>query len=232
MYVCSRCNSEVSQVVHTEGMDLLNSKHFSKDEKDNICLNCFVKDSGVKTLYHLSLSSEIIDFYPRVPKIRRFGEDGLINRISASDTIDGCLSAVPWGGTNLEEAFLFAKSKDKGLSVRVYEFDIDDIGFEFIVPPEYLFQEDLVGDAYETGEHWIMSHVQPYRTYIITILSFDEDYEIDISYQDVLDCKNGDKEWEDADTFVTIKNLKFEVLGESMEYFNEGYDEDGPYEWE
>lgn len=135
--------------------------------------------------YHVSLTLESVKvFEPRIPELVYTNENKTIPRISVSDSIEGCLTAVPWGGRKLEDVTAeFAEFTDSysigekpTLYVRVYEFSEDDIQSENIIPTETLLHEGLVMDAEGSDEHWIVNQtVEPSNTYIIGILSYEEE---------------------------------------------------------
>ena len=60
-------------------------------------------------LYHCSLDMNIIkEFKPRIPcdAIRLDSEDDIIPRICLSTSIEGCLSATPWGRLRIRKFIL------------------------------------------------------------------------------------------------------------------------------
>lgn len=185
-----------------------------------ICSKCVIKHSGTDKLYHVSFCCDIVDtFEPRVPSNRHNEEDSKIGRVCLSDSIEGCLTAVPNGGMRLEEIFWEGGSS----LIRIYEFDIKDIEYKNIIPPEYLYQKDLVRDANITREHWVVNKsLTPSKTYLIKLHNYDEGSSDDISYGDYIEGVLAENEgrrdfsWEEVinGSFVEILNIKYEVVPE------------------
>ena len=92
-------------------------------------------------LYHVNLEvgNIIKEFDPKIPLIRlRDGSENFsIPRICLSASLNGCLSAVYWGGASFEDIFIDC---DLSVPIRVYEFDTDDIDDNNLVTPEYLYK--------------------------------------------------------------------------------------------
>lgn len=116
--------------------------------------------------YHISLdTSDIVEeFTPRIPseQSRIEGEDRTIPRICVAKTIEDCLSGFPEGGYKLEG--------NCPMLIRVYEFDEKEIDNENIVRAPELFLENIVPDAWVTGEHWVVNQtLKPKNHYVIQI---------------------------------------------------------------
>lgn len=135
-------------------------------------------------LYHISNNVEIIkEFIPRIPSSKADWEDEINQRVCLSNSIEGCLSAVPWGALNLSE--MFVGCLDSSYLLRVYEFDVDSINEEDLIGSDILYEEDLVSDAGSTGECWFIGNkLIPCKTYLIELSDFIEDVEDIYSYQD------------------------------------------------
>ena len=105
-------------------------------------------------------------FYPRIPEFRLKNENSEIPRICLSDSIEGCLSAAPWGGDNIGEV-------GKLEALRVYEFNVDN--YDNILFPEELVKSKYVPDANITGEHWVLNqNLYPDSTYYISLIDFEK----------------------------------------------------------
>lgn len=116
--------------------------------------------------YHVSLdTSRIVDeFTPRIPneQSRIEGEDRNIPRICVAKSIEDCLTGFPEGGYQLEG--------NCPMLIRIYEFDEDIVQPENVVRAPELFLNQLVPDAWVTGEHWILNQtLKPSRSYLIQI---------------------------------------------------------------
>lgn len=116
--------------------------------------------------YHVSLdTSDIVEeFTPRIPteQSRIEGEDRTVPRICVAKTIEDCLTGFPEGGYRLEG--------NCPMLIRVYEFDEKDIQQENVVRAPELFLQNIVPDAWITGEHWIVNQsVKPKQHYLIEI---------------------------------------------------------------
>jgi len=106
-------------------------------------------------------------FKPRIPENRMSGENATTPRICLSSSLEGCLSATPWGGHNLP-------TKGKSEIFRVYEFDTNDILEGNLILPYDLFSQNLVPDALVTEEHWVINqNLSPRNTYEILINDFE-----------------------------------------------------------
>lgn len=118
-------------------------------------------------LYHVSKRLDDVEqFAPRIPENRIEREDDTVKRICVSKSVGGCLSAVPDGGSELEQ-YLF----DTGGFVQVFVFDTHTLGLseEEVIPPDVLYQKGWVEDAVATGEHWITVPVKPTESYWLLI---------------------------------------------------------------
>lgn len=203
---CSVCGKEGTYMISIKGMKELDYDSTYLDLEGDICGKCFIEKKGLKKLYHISLDLDVHYLSPRVPESRNADEDSIIPRISTSATIEGCLSAVPWGGLQFEDIF----SNSGSPAIKVLEYDVDDIGYENIAPSDYLYQQDLVRDAFETEEFWITKEVEPSRSFYIVVDSYDEDTADYYSYSDFIDYYEGRIESDDLinGSFTTIENIK------------------------
>lgn len=229
MKICSICKKGVEKYISTEGMDSISHNDFYHKNQGDICLHCFLKESKIRILYHLSLEPAQLDLYPRIPSNRKKGEDGKTPRICVSSSIEGCLSAVPWGGVNLAEIF----NEDESALIRVYEFDVSEVGLDNIIPPDYLFQTDKVRDAYENGEHWITKRVDPSKTYLIKLRGYEEENADDFSYEDILHLESDEDFIFNPSSYGTISEVEFEVVPEESysrnHYIYSKVKQDGSY---
>lgn len=164
-------------------------------------------------VYHVSLDNNRVNiFTPRIPmeEMRLVEEDSTSSRFCVSTTIEGCLSAVPWGGESL--------ALHKGENITVYEFDTDDlINQENLILPSTLYKKGMVPDAMYTNEHWIVNEsIQPTTIYNIILDSYEEKIVSDVSYDDNLLLEDGlvtlDEVWNGD--FVIIENIKYQLCKE------------------
>lgn len=145
-------------------------------------------------LYHATMDLDIIEeFTPRIPSDRFEGEEDSTPRICVSSSIEGCLTAAPFGGSKLHEN-LYLPSNSNRL-VRIYEFNTESIEENNIIKPEHLYQNDIVRDAEITGEHWITVPIKPSKTYLIKLTKFYDDYcEDNVAYKYVNKYESGELE--------------------------------------
>lgn len=168
-------------------------------------------------LYHATRFLDIInEFTPRIPENRFHGEDEEIPRICLASTIEGCLTAAPFGGSRLGENIDLPNGSSR--LIRIYEFDTGSISKENIIKPDYLYQKDIVRDAEITGEHWITIPIKPTRTYLIKLTRYCDQYsEDDIAYEYVKLYESG--EIEDISEYIeggitVIDEIKYEIIPE------------------
>ena len=220
LFRCRICGKILGQhEVHTEYFKLLENNEKIGDLGGFICTNCIIRESGVKKLYHLSNNCNTIDeFIPRVPRNRAKEEDALTPRISLAPTIEGCLTAVPWGGMQLEDMFWGEGS----FLIRENEFDIANMDLDNLLPPQYLYSKDLVVDSKITEEYWYLKSIKPSRSYLIEIDNYNEkacDY---IRFDDIISGiyaemdNDTNFDWEDVidGSFVEIQNVAFHIVPE------------------
>ena len=169
--------------------------------------------------YHVSLELDYIIslFEPRVPVSIMEHEDEVTPRICISSSIDGCLSAVPWGGANLWEYMemnLYEECEDENIYVRVYEFEID-ANNSYLISPEKLWESDLVRDAICNREYWYIGELIPNDTYVIAISDWHTDTQDVLSYEDELAIQSG-ADYEDVwsgGVVTTVSNVKYNIVG-------------------
>lgn len=222
MSYCRICGKPLGDYcVHTEYYKLLEKNDKIGDLGGFICHKCVIKESGVKKLYHASNNCDIIEeFVPRIPEFRAEGldENNTIPRICLSDSIEGCLSAVPWGGSRLEDLFW----EEGSCLIRIYEFDIKDLNLKNLLPPEYLYSSDLVRDALISGEYWyIHEKLKPSRSYLIEVDKYDMCWPDIIHYYDYITGIEAEKadlyfDWEDVmcGHASQIRNLEYNKIPE------------------
>lgn len=123
-------------------------------------------------LYHVSESLGNKEwFVPRIPENRIEGEDNKIGRICTSNSIGGCLSAVPNGGSRLEE---YLHQTNGFIQVFVFDTEKLNLSSEEVILPETLYRNNWVEDAEHTGEHWITVPVKPTESYWLLIGGWEE----------------------------------------------------------
>lgn len=215
---CSICNENVGNyAIHTEYYSLIEQNNEIGNLGGFTCHKCAVKKSGINKLYHISNSCDIIkEFSLRIPKNRVDGEDFSTPRVSLATTIEGCLTAVPWAGSNIEQ--LYFGDYESTFLIRVYEFDVSNLDIENIIPPEYLYFSDSVRDAHVTKEHWyIGENLKPSRTYLIEI---NNDYE---KSHDSIVCKNmmnylrsEDMDYDELmeGCFSSVEDIEYQIIPE------------------
>ncbi len=93
-------------------------------------------------LYHISTKkyTEPVDFVPRIPELSLDDEDSRHPRICFSDSICGCISALP-------------EPPSKGDTVTLFTFEVDEDD-PALVPYTKLMEHDAVWDSYFTHEYW------------------------------------------------------------------------------
>jgi hypothetical protein len=136
--------------------------------------------------YHIELAKveKINNFVPRIPYYIMDMEDVTIPRICVSNTIEGCLSAAPWGGLTLEAHPL-------GMLYRVYVFETNNY-----MKPEVLAKEYGVLDAIINQEYWLLDEIKPIDDFLIDIQGYTYGTGIMI---------NGKEH-------TLIENLKYEII--------------------
>lgn len=217
--ICGKAGEETA--VPVEFYQLIEERYEDKPVDGYVCKACSLKDSGVKTLYHISNWCEITpSFIPRIPHYRASEEDKTTPRISLSNSIEGCLTAVPWGNSRLEQIFWEYGS----FLIRVYEFKLSEMDTQKLLTPEYLYYTDKVRDANVTKEYWYLDALIPSKTYLIDLSDYSEDSEGWVSCKDVMDylreVKNGNESevnYEDSASswFANIEEVKFNKVPES-----------------
>lgn len=117
-------------------------------------------------LYHISRTRiSSLTFSPRRPKYHNKLENSTIPRISVSESIEGCISAVNmWLGTMKSDSVKF----DDLTEAWVYEFDSDDVLPENLLSPRYIKDNYFIFDSLYTKEYWIINQsIKPTREYLI-----------------------------------------------------------------
>lgn len=115
------------------------------------------------TFYHVSLgwTEEYKRFVPRIPEFRAYGEDDVTKRICISDSISGCLSAIP------DKPY----RTDIWKEITVYKCEIENyIGFK------ELYWTGKVFDAYLTHECWYLEPIEMAGRHML-LRGFDSCYE-------------------------------------------------------
>lgn len=220
LFRCGICGEILGEYeVHTEYFKLLENNEKIGDLDGFICTNCVIKESEIKKLYHLSNKCDIVEeFVPRVPDSRAKDEEGETPRVSLSPTIEGALTAVPWGGMQLENMFW----EEGSFLIRVYEFDIANMNLDNLLPPQYLYSKDLVIDSKITEEYWYLKSIKPSRSYLIEIDNYNENVCDYIRFDDMISGiyvemdNDTNFDWEDVidGSFVEIQNVAFHIVPE------------------
>jgi hypothetical protein len=220
---CVLCGEEIKGY----GLDLEYFKYFEADpnqedvhnklsKKDGcICSSCYLKEFKIEKLYHVSIHLEPIDWFGfRIPNSRLDDEDPYIGRICLSDSISGAISGFSYANQIIYPV-------DFGdCYLRVYEFDIKDLPIEQIVPPEYLYQKDLVSDSVITREFWVAEKlgedecIEPSRSYLINVKDTRVKRTNDINYKDKLSSLKNNK---DCKSMIKGQVLKVKAVYEKVE---------------
>lgn len=121
-------------------------------------------------------------FKPRIPSCRhKEKEDDKVCRVSVAPTIEDCLTAIPNGGSDLDQLNI-----DQRGYFLIFRIDTDkiDISSENIVSSETLFKEELVRDADVTNEYWITTSftVPEEDRFLIHLIDWDEEVRDIIPY--------------------------------------------------
>lgn len=175
-----------------------------------------------KVLYHLSLNTDIIEeFTPRIPESRANWEDEINQRFCMSESIEGCLTAVPWGGSTLDDVFILAINTSK--LIRVYEFDVEDIDPEDLIWSDEIYMDGLVHDAEVTKECWFIGKsISPSRSYLIELTDYLDRATDVYYYDDIKHIKYGENEdtidWDSINlkSLCEIYEAVYNVIPENM----------------
>lgn len=159
-----------------------------------------------KKVYHLSFSEVKNNlFIPRIPDIRLSGENDDILRICFSETIEGCISAMPNGVGAIKGLLDLRETEIAFNGAYLYEIDLRDIKQENILTPDELQNKRLVPDAIHTGEYWIINQkVKCKKAKLIQ----------------VRDITTMIKFLNETTKLELIKNLDYLVLDESFDDFS------------
>lgn len=213
---CCVCGEHLGHyLMHTDYYSFVSNIPMSDELEGFICHKCTIKNSLVDKLYHISNNADIIDeFIPRIPEYRAEGEDSHINRISLSSSIEGCLTAVPWGNSRIDDIFL--GEKEASFLLRVYEFDFAGMDMNSLIAPESLYYSDLVKDASDTDEYWYLKKLKPSKTYLIDISEYYGESENLISCQQMIDYAKGLLYYDEIieGFFERIESIKYEIIPE------------------
>lgn len=174
------------------------------------------------TFFHLTLDIDNIiqEFTPRIPSEESAllcGEELETPRICITPSLEGCLSAVPWGGIVFEDIMEDYGHYLASKPIRVYEFDLSDIPQKNIITPDILYKNDWVRDAEFTQEHWVINqNLIPIRTYVIQVTDYYESLEDNISYEDVMHCKETGEDIVEYfnGVYTIINDVKYRVMDE------------------
>ena len=133
--------------------------------------------------YHVSLDLKHPgSFSPRIPENKsKIGtEDDTTPRVCVCETIEGCLSAMPGGGLEIESL------TDNQYYLKVFSIDTERLGLkkEDILCWDYLYQNNLVPDAEITQEHWILKpfEVEKIDSFLIRVTDWREESDDIIPY--------------------------------------------------
>lgn len=206
--ICKECGRESTLGVNLDYYEFIIGDDFLKEETGFICDKCWIERMGIKKLYHVSKDcNSLEELTAKVPSERREDEENTIGRVCLSSSIEGALSAVPWGGKNLED---YTYSHEL---IRVYEFDISDIGISSLVSPDCLYQSDMVRDAVSTREFWSINSIKPSRSYLIEIDGYFDELADDISYANYLNYINNGEMNRDG-SYVMINTVNYNIVPE------------------
>lgn len=133
--------------------------------------------------YHVSTDlQKNAYFYPRQPESIMEGEMVSIDRVCVAPSVELCLSALPSGGSRLDEL----NEKQHGF-YKVFRIDTEKLGIpdSHIVTSKTLFEKEYVPDAEWTEEHWITTDftVAEEDAFIIQLLQWEEEIQDVIPHQ-------------------------------------------------
>ncbi|MFW6015373.1 MAG: hypothetical protein ACOCRK_02985 [bacterium] len=112
-------------------------------------------------LHHQMLFNEKED------KFEYWSENNTIPRICVSTSVNGCASAIPYGGLRFKELV-----ETQNRLFKLFKIDTDKLDLNnHIWNWEYLYKNDYVRDSLHTDEHWILKDfsVPKEDEYIITV---------------------------------------------------------------
>jgi TusA-related sulfurtransferase len=126
--------------------------------------------------YHLSTDIQHNgEFIPRIPDCRhKTQEDSVTPRISVAPSIEDCLTAIPNGGSHLDELNIQLRGY-----YLIYKIDTEKLGISEndMILSDVLYERDLVRDAEITNEVWITTPfiVPEEDRFLIKLISWDEE---------------------------------------------------------
>lgn len=167
-----------------------------------------------KKLYHVTLDMEHNGvFSPRIPASRMKTEDATTKRICVADSIEGCLTASPFGAHYLSESLL--ETDD---CIKVFVIDTEKLGLTSaeVISPDDLYQSGKVEDAYLTGEHWLLKDITiPEEDHSILKITgmHDEDWKLLIPY-DIKVQLEADKV--NFDDYEEVDEAYYRLVGEEV----------------
>lgn len=128
-------------------------------------------------LYHISGDINNLrekKFIPRIPECKMDLENGTIKRICFSDSILGCLRALPEDGNGVGSKANQRLKRGVPIVYDVYIIDSEEI--KNIYTPKYLYEKGYVNDSLITNEYWILEEVIAKKEFRIEIIDifFDE----------------------------------------------------------
>lgn len=204
---CSICKKEKKKMINIKGMDGLREFDVYDTFDGDVCTECLIKAKGINKLYHATLDPYAEVITPRVPTNRGPEENSTIERICTSTSIEGCLTAVSWGG----KCFEFLMAESGSAVIHILEYDIGDIGHKNIIPGDFLWQKGLVHDAFKNDEYWIIRDATPTDSYYIVVTDWTEGWEDFYRYSDYMDYVDGKIEIEDMldGTFISVNDIEY-----------------------
>lgn len=124
--------------------------------------------------YHVSTdTSKDGVFVPGIPEHIMSGESEDYDRVCVAPSIEDCFSAIPNGGSRLDELNL----TEIGF-YKVFRIDTEKLGIadSNIITSETLFKNEWVPDAEWTNEHWILKEftVPEEDSFLIHLTEWDE----------------------------------------------------------
>ena len=120
-------------------------------------------------------------FEPTVPLFRYEYENDDIDRVSVGPTIEDCFTAIPGGGSYLEET-----NRDRRGYYLIFRIDTEKLKIDNnnIISSEELYEKELVPDSQVTNEYWITQNftVPKEDRFLINLFYWDGEYEDVIPY--------------------------------------------------
>lgn len=158
-------------------------------------------------LYHVSVERIAGNrLWQRIPKDRAEGEDKTMKRICFAKTLEGCITAMPNGVKVARNLSLCELHMGLPAILHIYSIKRSDIPDENIKDSNYLLENNLVPDADETGEVWVVNQDVVCNHSVIRLKSIETT---------IVPCN-----WRENKMVVKVKDIEFE---RSIEFYDREY---------